>query len=50
MDVCENRQMGVTMISYKIKNVKHFMGKFLTTESFDSFLVEEASSAPITRF
>ena len=50
MDVCENRQMGVTMISYKIKNVKHFMGKFLTTESFDSFLVEEASVSTYNTF
>lgn len=38
------------MISFQIKNVKHFMGKFLTTESFDSFLVEEASISTYNTF
>lgn len=38
------------MISFKIKNVKQFMGKFLTSESFDSFLVEEASVSTFNTF
>lgn len=38
------------MISFKIKNVKRFMGKFLTSESFDSFLVEEASISTYNTF
>lgn len=31
------------MIALKIANVKHFMGKLLASEAFDSFLLEEAS-------
>ena len=31
------------MIALRITNVKHFMGKLLTGEDFDSFLLEEAS-------
>ncbi len=34
---------GVNMIALKITNVKQFMGKLLTGEDFDSFLLEEAS-------
>ncbi|MCM1046909.1 MAG: DUF5721 family protein [Clostridiales bacterium] len=30
------------MISLKITNIKQFMGKLLTTEDFDSFMLEEA--------
>lgn len=38
------------MISFKIKNVKQFMGKFLASEAFDSFLVEEASISTYNTF
>lgn len=38
------------MISFKIKNVRQFMGKFLASEAFDSFLVEEASISTYNTF
>ncbi len=38
------------MIALKITNIKQFMGKLLTTESFDSFLLEEASIATYNTF
>ena len=50
MKVCKTRQMGAVMISFRIKNVKHFMGKFLTSEDFDTFLVEEASISTYNTF
>lgn len=38
------------MLSFKIKNVKQFMGSFLASETFDSFLVEEASISTYNTF
>ena len=38
------------MIAIKITNVKQFMGKLLTSESFDSFLLEEASISTYNTF
>lgn len=38
------------MIAFKIKNVKQFMGKFLASEAFDQFLVEEASISTYNTF
>ncbi|MBQ6806167.1 MAG: hypothetical protein IJO97_01895 [Lachnospiraceae bacterium] len=38
------------MIAIKITNVKQFMGKLLTSESFDSFLLEEASICTYNTF
>lgn len=38
------------MIALKITNVKQFMGKFLASESFDSFLLEEASISTYNTF
>jgi len=38
------------MISFKIKNVKQFMGKFLASETFDPFLVEEVSISTYNTF
>ena len=38
------------MIAFKIKNVKQFMGKFLASEAFDLFLVEEASISTYNTF
>lgn len=38
------------MIALKITNVKQFMGKLLASESFDSFLLEEASISTYNTF
>lgn len=38
------------MIALKIKNVKQFMGKFLAGETFDAFLLEEASISTYNTF
>lgn len=38
------------MIALKIKNIKHFMGKFLGTEAFDAFMLEEASISTYNTF
>lgn len=38
------------MIAIKITNVKQFMGKLLASESFDSFLLEEASISTYNTF
>lgn len=38
------------MIAIKINNIKQFMGKLLASESFDSFLLEEASISTYNTF
>ena len=38
------------MIALKITNVKQFMGKLLTSEEFDSFMLEEASISTYNTF
>lgn len=38
------------MIALQIKNVKNFMGKFLASEVFDDFLLEEASISTYNTF
>lgn len=38
------------MIALQITNVKNFMGKFLASESFDSFLLAEASVSTYNTF
>ena len=38
------------MIALKITNVKQFMGKFLGSDAFDSFLLEEASISTYNTF
>lgn len=38
------------MISLRIKNIKQFMVKLLTSEDFDSFLLEEASISTYNTF
>ena len=38
------------MIALKITNIKHFMGKLLGSEDFDSFLLEEASVSTYNTF
>ncbi len=38
------------MIALQITNVKNFMGKFLASEAFDSFLLEEASVSTYNTF
>lgn len=38
------------MIALRITNIKQFMGKFLGSEAFDSFLVEEASISTYNTF
>lgn len=38
------------MIALKIKNIKQFMGKFLGSEDFDAFLLEEASISTYNTF
>ncbi len=38
------------MLALKIKDVKHFMGKLLGTDTFDSFLLEEATIVSYNTF
>lgn len=38
------------MIALKIKNIKQFMGKFLASEAFDIFMLEEASISTYNTF
>ena len=38
------------MIALKITNIKQFMGKLLGSETFDSFLLEEASISTYNTF
>ncbi|MDE6387685.1 MAG: hypothetical protein K2L82_07780 [Lachnospiraceae bacterium] len=38
------------MIALKITNIKHFMGRLLGSEDFDSFLLEEASISTYNTF
>lgn len=38
------------MIALKIKSIKHFMGKFLASEAFDIFMLEEASISTYNTF
>ena len=38
------------MIALKITNIKHFMGRLLGSEDFDSFLLEEASVSTYNTF
>lgn len=41
---------GDFMIALKITNIKHFMARFLGSEDFDSFLLEEASISTYNTF